>query len=634
MRIPTQKNLSSALAKLTLLSFAIVLNSFLYTNCSGQGFSTISVSSSGSATDSSATNSKIPGKYLDATFTLGTRTAFSIFNTDFTPNNSFYVDANRGNDANPGTWGLPFKTVARAQAEVRSLLATKPAAGNIAVNLSGQFWLSTPLTFTSVDSGQNGNFVIYQSVSNPQAMISGGTLLSNAWKLANPALNIYSMPVGSLRFRNLYVNGLRAQRARSSLPLSMSTTNSTGADVSSCGLPTVASDTPVEIVTLLQWEVFRCQGIWHPNQTVTASQPCWGQMLTSYAGAPSKISWLENALAFLTQKGQWFLDSTVGVLYYIPRTGEDMTLAQVIAPQQMNLIQANKLANVAFLGIEFSHTNWNEPDSPNGYVNAQAEAFAPGSWAAWVSTPSAFECVGCNNILVMDSKFDHLGTAGIHFGGGASTNLFFNNTISDTSAGGIQIGGFSAADANDPTLLSTGNSVENNMISSIGQEFFGSVGIFQGYAARSKIIGNTIHDIPYTGISVGWGWTLDASPNSHDNLILNNHIYNGTLVMQDGGGIYTLSQQMGTQISNNYIHDLGGGLPGVHNGIFSNGIYLDNGSEYMTISNNVEVRIPSLGIFIQNIAMPFALNNSTPPNSLSDSEIELSAGVRSLPRHP
>jgi hypothetical protein len=39
-----------------------------------------------------------------------------------------------------------------------------------------------------------------------------------------------------------------------------------------------------------------------------------------------------NVFAWLTSPGQFYFDKTTGTLYYYPRTGEDMSTADVEAP--------------------------------------------------------------------------------------------------------------------------------------------------------------------------------------------------------------------------------------------------------------------------------------------------------------
>jgi len=99
--------------------------------------------------------------------------------------------------------------------------------------------------------------------------------------------------------------------------------------------------------------------------------------------------------------------------------------------------------------------------------------------------------------------------------------------------------------------------------------------------------------LPYTGISVGWGWGEEdaggGAPHYHqpfryetptpakNNRIESNHIHHVMQELDDGGGIYTLSNQPGTIIRGNHIHD-SRGWPG--------GIYLDEGSAFIQVTGN------------------------------------------------
>jgi hypothetical protein len=63
--------------------------------------------------------------------------------------------------------------------------------------------------------------------------------------------------------------------------------------------------------------------------------------------------WIENSPYFVNQPGDWALDSSKGLLYYIPRPTEDLNSAEVLIPQITTLIEANGITNIAFVGIEF-----------------------------------------------------------------------------------------------------------------------------------------------------------------------------------------------------------------------------------------------------------------------------------------
>ncbi len=119
-----------------------------------------------------------------------------------------------------------------------------------------------------------------------------------------------------------------------------------------------------------------------------------------------------------------------------------------------------------------------------------------------------------------------------------------------------------------------------------------------------KILHNEISDIPYTGISLGWGWSYTPnSTSAHDNLIANNLITDLLLHARDGGGIYTLGQQPGTLIDSNVIRRMKEDYAC---------FYLDEGSAFITLKNNVCDSAPNwLYIWIDTIHDNQVLNSYT-----------------------
>src|SRR5262249_31956571 len=145
-------------------------------------------------------------------------------------------------------------------------------------------------------------------------------------------------------------------------------------DCSNCDLPQVSSPSPVEVVTGVQWLTFRCQGVLNVDKSITVVDPCASYMMGQFV-PPNKITWLENSPLFVTKPGQWALDSAVGTLYYIPRSNENLATAEVVVPQLTHLIQANGLANAAFVGVRFSQTDWGQANTDVGFITTGADAF-------------------------------------------------------------------------------------------------------------------------------------------------------------------------------------------------------------------------------------------------------------------
>jgi hypothetical protein len=118
--------------------------------------------------------------------------------------------------------------------------------------------------------------------------------------------------------------------------------------------------------------------------------------------------------------------------------------------------------------------------------------------------------------------------------------------------------------------------------------------VFAGFTEGTTIAHNEITRLPYSGISVGWGWgeedagggnpdykqpfRYDKPTPAKNNRIEFNHIHHVMQTMHDGGSIYTLGNMPGSVIRGNHLHD-NGGAPG--------GIYLDEGSGFIEITGNL-----------------------------------------------
>ena len=117
----------------------------------------------------------------------------------------------------------------------------------------------------------------------------------------------------------------------------------------------------------------------------------------------------------------------------------------------------------------------------------------------------------------------------------------------DIGGNGIQLGKFSDTNVEthipynpaDEREICSHEKISNNLITDCGNEDWGCVGIGVGYARNVSIEHNEVFDLPYTGISVGWGWTKMTNA-LRDNFIFANHVHHVGQRLGDLGGIYTL----------------------------------------------------------------------------------------------
>lgn len=240
-----------------------------------------------------------------------------------------------------------------AQHKVRGLLPQAP--GDVTVDLDGgTYRLSSPLRFGVQDSGTPGHQVIYQATPGQHPVLSGGERVTGFHRV-DAAKNIYAahVPPGT-QSRELFVNGVRAVRARSATNPSGFSVTSTGFTTSDPRYTSWTNAPGVEIVQNNGWKQMRC-----PLASITPSASggsdltvdpaCWNNNHNSVpnpsfpfngAGLPtlSGITWIENAYQLLGTPGQFYLDSAAGELYYVPRAGENLATADVELPTAQELV--------------------------------------------------------------------------------------------------------------------------------------------------------------------------------------------------------------------------------------------------------------------------------------------------------
>ena len=507
-----------------------------------------------------------------------------------------------GNDKNPGTFEFPFASLQKARDTIRTININMK--GDILVNLrAGVYKLSVPFLLTREDSGTNGFSIIYQSYRNEIPIISGGVEI-NGWKIHDIKKNIYRTKIANnLDTRQLYVNGIRAIRARSDDAVGWKE-DSTGY-VCPLNIQTWKNISAIEVVSRKDWKTRRGPITKVEGTQVVMAIPYWKNLQSRYQTPPS---WIENAYELLDNEGEWYFDKTHRILCYKPRVGENIKDAKVIFPKLETLVQGSNVSNIQFKGITFSYTTWLLPNSTSGYPGNQAGVLNFGQIPGNIKFDHSF------NLKFENNTFSHLGVSALELNIGCNKNIIYNNTFYDISGSAISIGNVINPKPTEQDLVSD-NIISNNFIRKAALEYEGCLGIFVGYTEHTTISHNEIRNLPYTGISMGWGWNNKIIAGK-DNEISYNLIDSVMMVLHDGGGIYTLSSQPGTQIHDNYIS----------NCFNSNGaLYLDEGSSNMNWYHNV----------VQNSQQwllmwtPSILNDSI-TNNFSDNQIQITKGTNCI----
>ncbi|MDT7726329.1 MAG: hypothetical protein QOI21_2905 [Actinomycetota bacterium] len=521
---------------------------------------------------------------------------------------SVYVSPT-GNDSNPGSQAAPFKTLNRARDYVRTI--SQQAKGDIDVVLAdGTYPITDTFTLTGADSGVNGHRITYRAAPGAHPVISGGSQVTG-WSVSDPARGIYKAHVGNIDTRQLYVNGELETRARTGdNPPGFSKT-ATGYSITDQSLQNLKNQSAIEVDSRWGWMQFRC-----PVQAITANamtmqQQCWHNANLHQGQEIQTPSWLENAYEFIDTPGEWYLDKTAGDLYYLPKSGQNLATATVTVPRVQDLVDlngeiGNPVSNVGFDGITFSYATWLAPSSADGMVEGQAGFRIVGNdnptfdstRFEWVKTPGAVNVNNGRGISFTGNTFTHLGAVGLNLNTGTQGTTITGNMFTEIAGTGIQVGGADVVDAHpaDARSITKDNSVTNNVVTNVADQYGGSLGIFAGYTEHTVISHNKVYNLPYSGISVGWGWGMldqggdtntpgnngvpiwDVPTIAKNNLVTDNRIYDIMKRQADGGAVYTLSANPGSEVSGNYIS----GVPTPAYGA----VYHDEASRYFHTTGN------------------------------------------------
>lgn len=559
-----------------------------------------------------------------------TPTAIAAGNSE--PEYIFHVAVN-GNDTNSGTADKPFATIEHARDVIRTISPNMQSSIIVYVH-GGTYSISQPIKFTTADSGQNGYDIIYRAAEGETPVFSGGVNVGSWEKLPDSQLwKTVLQNVGI--FRQLYVNGVRAQRAVSPKPVTGirwaagDFSDRDGIVMSSSKLPDFARPQDLELHWIYDWKDMRLlvrdiEQNTDGAKTIWMKQPYFSYALWMGTGNNNTHQWfpkyevpfyLENAFELLDEPSEWYYNPDTHELFYMPRDGENMSTADVIIPQTQNLMEitggivGQEVHNLVFDGLSFAYAGWTRT-SEKGTFGWQAQNLIAriGGWGEYNQemTPAHVQVNSAHDIRFEHCRFEHLGAVGLDLNNNVYDVTVQGNLFHDISDGAIVIGHWNHVYITTPSIqvASHDNLIANNLITDVGVEYWGAPAITAYYVNNMQIIHNEISNIPYTGISVGWGWSgVPDSTTSHDNHVANNLITDLMQRARDGGGIYTLGQQPGTMIEGNAIRRMKGDY-----GCF----YTDEGSAFITLQNNVCDTAPEwLDVWINTIHDNHVLNSYT-----------------------
>jgi hypothetical protein len=488
------------------------------------------------------------------------------------------------------------------------------------------------ITLRDTDSGTRGYVVRYEAAVGAQPIVSGARRITG-WSLRDSSKNIWQAKVPkTFTSRQLYVNGVRAALASRPVAdvLGSLTKTSTGYTSSRTGMSGWRNPADTEMVfpgggydpapgaaqSVAPWTWTMCGVSSVSGSKIAVDSACWNKAATVLGDVTfiTKPTTLQNNYGLLGTPGQFYLDDPADTVYYVPRAGENLLSANVVMPEATSLLTAvgtasSPVHDVQVAGLTFEYATWTP--STMGVVDVQANVIGGESGSGLAMIPSAVTFASTRNVVFEGNVLRHLGGGGVSFAAGTGA-IVRGNVVTDVSSSGITIGDGVAWSS--PSVYDTGATVSNNVVRDVATEYLGGVGIFAGWVKHTRIAHNEVSDLPFMGISLGWGWgNASDMVDNHidDNLVRDVH---GSSLF-DGGAIYVLGAQgdaTSSTISGNHVS--GDAQP-------YGALYLDSGASHWVVRDNVVERAPYGWLYLQNMDNATSSSNVVVSN-YSDTETQ------------
>ena len=547
----------------------------------------------------------------------------------------------KGSDFNDGTCQSPKATLTSALRQAREWRRTEDnrIQGGITIYMEGgTYAFYEPVFIRPEDSGTKESPTIIRSVGDEKVILSGGISI-NGWKKQGKVW-VADVPVFNgrpLDFRQLWVNGKKAVRARDvedfekmNRICSVDEKNEIlyVPAVSICRLIDNKGNLKAkyaEMVLHQMWCVanlrirsVEVQGdsaairFHQPESRIQFEHP-WPRPMVTTDGHNSAF-YLTNARELQDVPGEWYHDIDARKVYYYPREGEKMQEAEVIVPAVETLVRVEgtldrPVCHIRFEKITFSYTTWMRP-SEKGHIPLQAGMYLTDGYRidpkmqrnylnhpldnqGWLGRPAAaVRVVAARQIDFERCRFEHLGSTGLDYEEAVQGGVVRGCLFRDIAGNGLLVGSFSPAahethlpyDPADRREVCTQQQINNCYFTEIGNEDWGCLAIAAGYVGDINIEHNEISEVPYSGISLGWGWTQTVNC-MRNNRVHANLIHHYAKHMYDVAGIYTLGSQPKSYVTENCVHSIY--KPGyVHDPNHWFYLYTDEGSSFITVRDN------------------------------------------------
>lgn len=547
----------------------------------------------------------------------------------------------------------PFATLDAARTKVREYISDGLSHPLTVWIRGGEYMLDSTIIFGPEDSGTKNFPIHYRAFPHENPVFTGGKKLDNWIKSQNGPPGVsdaaqgnlwyYEIPEehkGEWQITTLYDGKKLLPRSRSEKfkasdkqildPYNAQPKDIRGLDWDAepvefsrefrySGDDLKAWETPSDIEIFLSPKHGWLVNILPLERIDTKNNTAWFAVDPTYGIRPGNEYYVENAIEYLDEPGEWIFDSQEGRVYIWPETALDT--ADIRAPFLQEFIRvegiedSTPVRSLHFEGLTFRHglrDTWKPGDKGLQH-----------DWEMYDKGNAILRFRHAEDCSVVKCTFEASSGTGVRFDLYAQRNKVRDCVFSHLGGTGVLLSGYGPGTKDENKF----NTITNNYIHHVGAVYKHSPGIFITQSGHNLITHNTIHDLAYNGMVISgcrphelvmakplrnrreWVSTIrldeigpyidhitaemlrnwlefDVSKiepllHARENRIEYNEIYRVMLELHDGNGIYFSAMGKNNRAVRNYLHD-------IYN---SRGyIRLDDVSGYTIITHNVGIR--------------------------------------------
>ncbi|MBK1825534.1 PDZ domain-containing protein [Haloferula rosea] len=431
-----------------------------------------------------------------------------------------------GADTASGSKDQPLASLASAQQRARTFAGKEAVTVHLA---DGIYYLPETLVFTPEDSGSAEHPVIYKSVNEGGAVLSGGSQLELSWEPHQGGVFKAATPDG-LVIDQVFIDGKNQRMARypNYDPAKKAEPyQGYAADAFSKERAATWADPTGGYIHSLhkaRWGGYHYRITGKNAKGEVTYEGGWQN--NRQMGMHKDYRMVENIFEELDAEGEWFHDAKTNTLYYMPVAGTDLNAAKVEVVRLRHLIEfkgseAQPVKHITLQGFVVRH-------AARTFMDCK-EPLLRSDWAIYRG--GAYFLTGTEDIRILDTEFDQVGGNAVFVNNYNRKVLVKGCHIHDAGASGVCFVGdpdavrdplFEYQETNDLSKIDrtvgpkTNNypsesAVEDCLIHGIGRVERQPAGVQISMAQGITVRDTSIYDTARAGINISegtWGGHL------------------------------------------------------------------------------------------------------------------------------